>query len=147
MSALPQTTVPLDQLYELDETAWLEAMADLVSRGRYEELDAAHLSEYLTDMANRERREVKSRLTVLLAHVLKWECQPDKRTGSWRATVRVQRRELRDLFESRTLRTHAEAVLARAYADARAEAADETGLSPETFPAECPYTVDQLLAD
>ena len=70
MSALPQSAVPLDHLYEQDETAWLEATADLVSRGRYEELDAAHLSEYLTDMAVRDRREVYSRLLVLLAQLL-----------------------------------------------------------------------------
>src|SRR3954470_9132237 len=119
MSALPTTPVPLGQLYEQDETAWLEAMADLVGRGRLDELDTAHLSEYLTDMAIRDRREVYSRLVVLLAHLLKWDHQPDKRTGSWRATIRHQRLELRMLLESRTLRNHAETVLAKAYADAR----------------------------
>jgi hypothetical protein len=147
MSALPQTAVPLDQLYEQDETAWLEAMADLAARGRLDELDTAHLSEYLTDMAIRDRRKVYSRLIVLLAHLLKWDHQPEKRTGSWRATINLQRIKLRLLLASRTLRNHAEAILGDAYRDARKLAADETGLPPETFPAECPYTIDQLLTD
>ena len=63
----------LSVLYERDETAWLEAMAVLAARGRYAEMDFRHLSEYLADMAKRDRREVFSRLVVLLSHLLKWE--------------------------------------------------------------------------
>src|SRR5438132_5971151 len=85
----------LDLLYDRDETAWLEAMSALASEGRFTEMDFAHLSEYLTDMANRDRREVFSRLVVLLAHLVKWEHQADRRSGSWRGTIREQRRELR----------------------------------------------------
>ena len=147
MSALPQAPVPLDQLYEQDETAWLEAMAELAAQRRFADMDAAHLSEYLTDMAIRERREVYSRLVVLLARLLKWAFQPDKRTGSWQATIDLQRIELRLVLASRTLRNHAETVLGDAYRDARKVAADETGLPESAFPAECPYTIDQLPTD
>jgi len=76
-------TPALPDLYEVDETAWLEAMAALLESGRREELDYANLLEYLTDMAKRDRREVKSRLKVLLAHLLRWKYQPELRTGSW----------------------------------------------------------------
>jgi hypothetical protein len=62
---------PLSALYAEDETAWLEAMAELTAQGRLEELDVPNLAEYLTDMARRDRREVKRRLAVLLARVLK----------------------------------------------------------------------------
>src|SRR5437762_265465 len=71
-------TVQLDVLYERDETAWLEAMADLIRTGRLDEVDYPNLAEYLADMARRDRREVDSRLVVLLAHVLKWVHQPDR---------------------------------------------------------------------
>src|SRR5712692_9170689 len=94
---------PLSELYHEDETAWLEAMARLVAQRRYDELDHEHLSEFLGDMARRDKREVLSRLATLLAYLLKWEHQPDQRSNSWRATISVQRQELRDLFESRTL--------------------------------------------
>src|SRR5438105_12801289 len=88
----------LSLLYERDETAWLEAMSALAASGQYVELDFPHLSEYLADMAKRDRREVISRLVVLLCHLLKWEHQPERRSGSWRGTIRAQRRELRQLL-------------------------------------------------
>lgn len=142
----PATTGALPDLYEADETAWLEAMADLVRAGRRDELDYKHLAEYLTDMANRDRRAVKSRLVVLLVHVLKWEHQTRKRTGSWKATILEQRHRLEDWVDAGVLRSHAEIVLPEAYTRAVKLVSVETGLSTETFPTQCPYTLDQLLA-
>ena len=140
-------TSKLESLYEQDETAWLEAMAALAASGRYGEMDFANLSEYLTDMARRDRREVFSRLVVLLARLLKWEHQLDRRSGSWRGTMREQLRELRQLLESGTLRNHAEAVFADAYAEARKQAADESELPLATFPDVNPWTLDAALAE
>ena len=137
----------LSVLYERDETAWLEAMSALAASRRYAEMDYIHLSEYLADMAKRDRREVFSRLVVLLAHLLKWSHQPEHRSGSWRGTIREQRRELRQLLESGTLRNHAEAVLEEAYAEARRQAADETELSLDVFPADDARGLDKLLAE
>jgi len=140
------TLEALPILYETDETAWLEAMSELIAQGRLDELDYSHLGEYLADMARRDRREVKSRLAVLIAHLLKWTHQPDKRSGSWRGTIVVQRQELADLLSRGVLRDHAEAVLAETYTNGVEQAAAETGLPAETFPEECPYSVDQLLS-
>src|SRR5256885_16052291 len=106
---------PLTSLYQEDETAWLEMMAQLVQERRFAELDHEHLSEFLLDMARRDRREVLSRLTVLITHLLKWEGQPEHRNPSWQATILHQRQELGDLLESRTLRKHALDILAKAY--------------------------------
>src|SRR5271166_108195 len=139
-------TLDLNALYELDETAWLEAMSELASSGKYSQLDFDHLSEYLSDMAKRDRREVFSRLVVLLSHLLKWEYQPDRRSGSWRGTILEQQRELRLLLESGALRNHAAAVLADAYAEARKQAAAETGLVRTAFPEECGWDLDGALA-
>jgi Domain of unknown function DUF29 len=138
---------PLSVLYERDETAWLEAMSKLAAEGRYAEMDHLNLSEYLADMAKRDRREVSSRLVTLLAHLLKWVHQPEQRAGSWQGTILEQRRELRKLLESGTLHNHAVSVLAEAYADARKQAAAETGLPRATFPAECSWDLESLLAD
>jgi len=134
-------------LYEADETAWLEATADLIRNGRLHEVELKTLAEYLTDMAKRDRREVFSRLVVLLSHLLKGEQQPDHRSGSWRGTILEQQRELRQLLESGTLRNHASAVFADAYADARKQAAAETGLPRAAFPEECGWDLDGALAD
>jgi Domain of unknown function DUF29 len=137
----------LPALYEADETAWLDAMAELIQKGQFDDLDYPHLQEYLTDMAKRDRREVKSRLTVLLTHLLKWIFQPENRTGSWHGSIIAQRQELNDLLASSVLRNHAENILADVYSAAVKRAAAETGLPFETFPGECTYNLDQLLSD
>src|SRR5437764_9918061 len=113
--AMSQPTRPkLTELFEHDETAWLECMADLVAQRRYDELDHQNLSEYLQDMARRDKREVFSRLVILLTHLLKWDHQPEQRSNSWRGTILSQRRELRLLLESGSLRRYASEVLAKA---------------------------------
>lgn len=134
-------------LYDADETAWLETMAAAIRQGRLDELDYAHLGEYLSDMAKRDRREVESRLAVLLAHLLKWEHQPAKRSGKWRRTIVVQRQKLASLLESGVLHNHAAAILGDAYAKGVRQAVAETELPTVTFPKDCPYSLEQLLAD
>jgi hypothetical protein len=136
----------IETLYEQDETAWLEAMAGLLRSGTYADLDHVHLLEYLTDMAKRDRREVESRLTVLIAHVLKWVHQPDHRSRSWLASIIEQRQELERLAGHEALRNHAQAVLADVYRDAVERAVAETGLSPEELPEECRYSLEELLS-
>ncbi len=137
----------LSMLYEQDETGWLEVMSALAANGRYAQMDFPHLSEYLADMAKRDKREVYSRLVVLLSHLLKWEHQPECRSGSWRGTIREQRRELNQLLTSSTLRHHAETILADAYAEARLEAADETELGLDRFPPEDARNLDAWLTE
>jgi hypothetical protein len=137
----------LTRLYESDETAWLEEMSRLIDERRYDELDYKNLSEYLIDMAKRDRREVLHRLTTLLEHMLKWDHQPSMRSRSWELTTKVQRQELNDLCESQTLKNHALEILNKAYARARDRAASETGLTEGRFPRECPYTLDDLLSE
>ena len=43
-------------------------------------------------MGRTEKRELISRLTVLLTHLLKWSYQPKRTGSSWRTSVKVQRR-------------------------------------------------------
>lgn len=136
--------VVLADLYEADETAWLDAMAELLRRGDLAELDYTHLGEYLEDMARRDRREVESRLVTLIAHVSKWGYRPDQRSRSWQGTILEQRQELSRLVSRGVLRNHARAVLADVYVEAVERAVAETGLPAETFPANVPYTLEQL---
>ena len=143
---MTQAELSLADLYLEDETAWLESMAERIQSGAYAELDYANLGEYLSDMARRDRREVESRLVVLLMHILKWMHQPDHRSRSWRSSIIEERQELAGLASSGVLRNHADSVLAEAYVDAVERAAAETGLSAGTFPAECEFSLDELLA-
>jgi uncharacterized protein DUF29 len=134
-------------LHELDETAWLEKTARLVRQGKYETIDRNALAQYLLDMAIRDRREVFSRLVTLMIHLLKWAHQPEKRSRSWEDTIANERQELEQLFKSKTLRNHADTILEEAFAYAPKRAAGQTKLKREVFPSECPYTVDELLAE
>ena len=135
----------LADLYEADETAWLDAMVELLRHGNISALDLPHLQEFLSDTALRERKEVESRLVILIAHILKWEHQPDHRSKSWSGSIIAQRQELVRNASRGVLRKHAESAIAETYEDALELAADETGLPPSAFPAECPYTLEQLL--
>src|SRR5258708_23611709 len=96
-------------------------------------------------MARREQREVESRLAILMAHLLKWQHQPKRRSRSWKATIELQRQELAQLLESGTLHNHAEAALTRAYENGVRLASAEAGLPVSRFPVDCPYTLSLLL--
>ena len=136
----------LADLFDSDETAWLESMAELIADGHLDDLDDSHLREYLIDMARRDRREVESRLAALIAHLLKWEHQPSHRSGSWRALIVTQRQELTSLLESGVLRNHAEAAFDRSYARGLEQAVAESGLRMDQFPSTCPYSLDAILS-
>ncbi len=137
----------LPELYETDETAWLEAMSELIRTERLADLDYANLAKYLADMARRDKREVLSRLATLIAHLLKWGFQPEKRTNSWSVTIEAQRQQLAELLESGVLHNYADEILARAYGNAVRLASRETDLPLAKFPRTCPYTLDGILAE
>ena len=139
--------IKLADLYEEDETAWLERTARLVRLGKHAEIDRKILAEYLTDMAKREKREVYHRLVVLIKHLLKQQHQPQRSSHGWVKTINTQRRHLQELLTSRTLKASARAVLAKAYRRAVVEAASETKLDQDAFPAKPAYTLDDLLKD
>ncbi len=110
------------------------------------EIDADQIAEELESMGKRERRELISRLTILIAHLLKWQYQPARRTKIWRNTLAVQRSELSDLLEdSPSLRYELEQVIDRAYERAMLIAEDETGLEAAIFPQECPYALEEII--
>ena len=140
-----KTNRKLADLYQTDETAWLEKMSRLIQERRYNELDYKDLAEFLRDMAMRDRREVMSRLATLMMHVLKWQYQPRKRSRSWEITIVTQQDDLRDLLESRALEHHANEVLSKAYRRAVRYAATETGLAEDRFPQACPFSLTDLL--
>ena len=147
----PTTQTPpaprLADLYEADETAWLEESVRLIRAGRVAELDYENLAEFLESMARRDRREVTSRLRVLIAHLLKWRYQPDGGARSWRVTIVTQRQELLFDLASKTLRNHAEATLQDVYRSAVKVAASETDIDAKAFPQDCPFTLDQILTE
>ena len=133
--------------YEQDFYAWTAEQARLLRSGELGAIDAANIAEEIESMGRSDRRELRSRLVVLLTHLLKWRHQPDARSTSWSGTIREQRRQIElVLDDSPSLRPEVAQALAHAYADARDNAAEETGLPEAEFPVECPFTLDDLLS-
>jgi len=133
--------------YEDDFYAWTVEQSRLLRSGELLLIDAANIAEEIESMGRSDRRELKSRLVVLVMHLLKWQHQPAARSRSWSATIDEQRLQIEGvLAESPSLRPMTAALLSEAYAIARARAIAETGLAEEVFPETCPFTANQILS-
>jgi len=136
----------LSTAYDTDIIAWSEEQAALLRSGNLAELDIEHIAEEIEDVGKSERRELASRMVILLAHLLKWQFQPRRRGSSWKRTIKEQRRSIRArLKETPSLKTALgnEIWFEGVWADALASAIDETGL--EGFPEDCQWSVEQML--
>jgi hypothetical protein len=144
--------------YEQDFQLWIEHHITLLKQGRFNEIDAEHLIEELADMGKSNRHELESRLLVLIAHLLKWQIQlPMMKTPtiyqdydgkSCRTTIIEQRSRIAYSLENMpSLKPKMPAAVTKIYPKAVAFAIKETQLPQEYFPAECPYTIEQLLDD
>lgn len=132
--------------YETDYYAWTVEQADLLRNKRVGEVDIEHLIEELESMGASEKRELLNRLKVLLAHLLKWQYQPEYRGRSWVNTVREQRRMIPvHLKQNPSLKGKLVEFMLDGYELGRGVAADETGLPENTFPPECPWSFEQML--
>lgn len=99
-------------------------------------------------MGRSEKRELLSRLAVLLMHLLEWQAQPRLRGNSWRATVKVQRRELeRHLADNPSLKAGLSELIAIAYDDVVLLVAREMGFAEAAFPASCLWTFQEMIDD
>jgi ribosomal protein L29 len=132
--------------YDQDYYLWFAAQARLLRAGTWQQLDVEHLAEELEDMGKRGKPALRSRTVALLAHLLKYRFQPQHRSSSWSGTIRQQRKQLAELLsDSPSLKPWLEADLQDSYISARLLAAGETGLAENSFPEQCPYSIDQLL--
>jgi hypothetical protein len=133
-------------LHELDFYAWTQQQVNLIKSGNLVDVDFEHLLEEIESMGASERRELISRLAILLAHLLKWQYQPSFRGRSWQLTIKEQRRQLqRHLKDNPSLHARLDEFIADSYIDSVLLAAKETGLDESAFPVQCPYVEDDLL--
>lgn len=137
--------------YDEDFYGWTQDQAAKLRRAAAsrvnlpDPVDFANLAEEIESLGVSQLRELYSRYVVLLMHLLKWEHQPERRGPSWRSTVSTQRREIAKLLSlSPGLKSKRGKELVDAYAAAREDAAEETGLSIDGFPEACPYSLEQV---
>ncbi|PSO56272.1 MAG: DUF29 domain-containing protein [Cyanobacteria bacterium QH_10_48_56] len=133
-------------LYDQDYYLWLEHTTQLLKQGKFSGVDIPNLIDEIEGMGKSQKQALKSNLRVVLMHLLKYQYQPEKRSNSWKYSIREHRNCLHDQFEdSPSLKRDFNDVFQQCYANAREEAADETGLSIDTFPIESPFLPEQSL--
>ena len=129
--------------HDNDFYAWTQEQAHLLRTGQLNQIDFHHIAEEIEDMGRSEKRELESRLEVLLIHLLKWQFQPNLRSRSWQLTIKEQRLRLEKLLqENPSLRSFLADCLEKIYQLASISAERETGLS--VFPETCPYGLIEI---
>lgn len=135
-------------VYFEDIAIWAKQQAEFLRSGQFDRLDIEHLADEIEDVGKSEQRELASRMSVLLAHLLKWQFQPERRCRSWERTIVVQRRAImRHLKEVPSLSTRLDNSewLDKVWDDAITIAVQETGLSD--FPDSLTWQIKEVLGE
>ena len=124
--------------YDKDFYSWTQEQAELLKHGRFSELDIDNLIEEVESMGRSEKRELESRLTILLFHFLKWKYQEVRRGRSWQLSIDEQRIQFeKTLNENPGLKPALDQIIKDAYKLAVIKAARETKISKAVFPECC----------
>ncbi len=107
-------------LYDLDFSLWLEATASHLKARDFDRIDLENLIEEIEALGRSEKRELRNRLEVLLAHILKRvyiDSAYDNR--GWQLTILTQRQDLRKILEdSPSLKSYFTSVFDRSFTNA-----------------------------
>lgn len=134
------------ELYDIDFAEWARQNAELLRSGQLAEADLEHIAEEIEAMAKRERRALHNRFVRLIEHLLKWEYQPGRRGASWSLTASDQRRRILQLLEDNpSFRPTLSTLVPKTYQEAVKDVAVLLHRPKTSFPAVCPYTLEQLL--
>lgn len=145
---MPSGSQVRQSLYEDDFFEWTRQQAQLLRERRFADLDLDHLTEEVESVGASEKREIYSRLRIILAHLLKWKYQPGARSNAWRGTLDEQRRRLRQVVDaSPSLRGYPGEVFLDCYLSGRLLAAKDTGMDLTLFPDHPPFSIEQALAE
>ena len=89
----------MSNLYEKDFYVWTQENVRLMRERKFSELDIENIAEEIEAMGKRDKRELISRLAVLLTHLLKWQYQADFRSKSWKSALVTHRVEIERLLK------------------------------------------------
>jgi hypothetical protein len=135
------------KLYEKDYYLWLDKTINLLENNQFSDLDLENLIDEIKSMSISQQKALKSNLTVILWHLLKYLQEPEKQTRSRALTLFEHRERIEeDLENSPSLKSFlTEENLKKCYNKARKKAAIETGINLEKFPKNCPFTLAEAL--
>ena len=141
------TVMNTQKEYEIDFYSWTLHSAQLLREGKFSELDIENVAEEIESMGKSDKRELISRFALLLSHLLKWQYQPERRGNSWKHTIKNQRLEVKELLKDSPSLKYELDKQEYAYEKALNIAIEETGLSENTFPKNCPFSLEQCFND
>jgi Domain of unknown function DUF29 len=131
------------ELYDQDFNLWAEETAAALRARRVEAVDIDHVAEEIEEMGKRNKRELGSRRTQILEHLLKLHLAKglilEYNQGSWRASILRQQAAIDSLLrESPSLGRLIDPELIEACYQQAAAVVAEYGVEP---PAQCPVPV------
>lgn len=125
---------------------WLDATIENLKHRDFDNLDIDLLIEEIEEMGGSLKDALENNLIVILAHLLKWKYQPEKRSGSWRGSIKEHRRRINKSIQKHpSLKNYYDNIFGESYYPAVDWAIEETGLSPDIFPEKCPFTSEEVL--
>ncbi|HEY4713422.1 MAG TPA: DUF29 domain-containing protein [Aquirhabdus sp.] len=136
--------------YQTDIVAWANEQAALIRMGKIDQMDLEHIAEEIEDVGKSEQRELENRMALLLAHLIKWRYQPERRGVSWLKTIKIQRKSILVRLKktpSLTVSLNNAEWLESAWDDSLVIAAKETGIGIDVFPEVIPWEVNDVLTD
>lgn len=135
-----------DTLYERDFYAWTQEQAARLAARAHNDIDWDNVAEEIDGVGRSQKHEIRSRMKVLLQHLLKWEFQPRGRSNSWQSSISEQRTHISGILsDSPSLESFPEEILEWAYSRAAQSASQETRISASIFPASSPYSSEKAL--
>ena len=113
--------------YNTDYYGWTLEQAEFLKSGHLEKLDLENLIEEIEAMGRSEKRELESRVIVLLTHLLKWQYQSVRRGKIWELTIKDQRANCLDVLDDNpSLKRKLADTFPKCYQRARIAASKET---------------------
>jgi hypothetical protein len=143
------TPMKINTLYEQDFYQWIETTAALLKQRNFQEVDWVNLIEEIESMGRSEKKELQSRLIILIEHLLKlqyWEAEKVNHARGWRITIVEQRNQIElSLEASPSLKLILEDLFLDCYQKARKVVLKKYQLSSNMFPVDPPFTLDKVL--
>ncbi len=139
-------SLDMEKLYDEDYPLWLDRTAWQLRDRDLDNLDWQHLIEEIEDLGRAQKNAVESYLRQLLKHLLLyqyWTIQREYCGDGWLDEIDNFRNELEILLRSKTLYNYTVFIFEETYQKARNSAIKKSKL--DTFPKECPYTIEQIL--
>jgi len=142
------STNNLKKLYKSDYLAWYEMTLEQIKNNQLNDLDLDSLSEVLENLVRDTKRSGESYLRQIIIYLLLieyWEAESINRRH-WAAEIVNFRNEL-ETDMTMNLRKHLNEEKENNYQKAIKYVIAKTGLKKNTFPEQCPYTLEQLIND